>query len=132
VIPFLSLLITEVLFKTPYPRYISSSSSMEYLDENFEKAVILFEDLLKNAKPDQEALNSLIARTLKQRMNNKSNKSIILQQGMYNYAVYGKQNKTNLKETDILNPQSNYGLGKYFCEQIVKKYCKKNLRNFDS
>ena len=45
-------------------------------------------------------------------------------------AVYGKQNKTKVKETDILNPQSNYGLGKYFCEKIVKKYCKKNKINF--
>ena len=45
-------------------------------------------------------------------------------------AVYGKQNKTKVKETDILNPQSNYGLGKYFCEHIVRKYCKKNKINF--
>ena len=29
-------------------------------------------------------------------------------------AVYGEQNKTKVKETDIANPQSNYGLGKIF------------------
>jgi UDP-glucose 4-epimerase len=45
-------------------------------------------------------------------------------------AVYGKQNKVKLKETDRANPQSNYGLGKYFCEQIVKKYCEKNKINY--
>ena len=45
-------------------------------------------------------------------------------------AVYGRQNKIKLKETDRANPQSNYGLGKYFCEQIVKKYCEKNKINY--
>lgn len=45
-------------------------------------------------------------------------------------AVYGKQNKSKVKETDICNPQSNYGLGKYFSEHLVKKYCKKNKINF--
>lgn len=45
-------------------------------------------------------------------------------------AVYGKQNKTKVKESDKPNPQSNYGLGKYFCEQLIENFCKKNKINY--
>ena len=37
-------------------------------------------------------------------------------------AVYGETKKIKVKESDSIRPISNYGLGKYFCEQLIKKY----------
>ena len=47
------------------------------LQENFDKAVSLFENLLRNCKPDEKALAALKDRTLKARANNKTNKQAI-------------------------------------------------------
>ncbi len=59
------------------------------LQENFDKALSLFEELLSAPKPDDKALKDLIDGILKQRANNKLNKGIILQQALANYAKYG-------------------------------------------
>ncbi|MCX6352835.1 MAG: insulinase family protein [Bacteroidetes bacterium] len=87
------------------------------LEENFDASVALFEHLLTNAKPDQNALNSMIARTLKGRADAKLNKGVILQQALRNYAIYGKNNPfTNilseaelksLKADDLVNTLRN-------------------------
>ena len=69
------------------------------LQENFDKAVALFEDLIHNCKPDQAALDGLKNRVLKTRANNKLNKAII-SQGLRNYAAYGPQNPFNFVLTD--------------------------------
>ncbi|WP_242927905.1 M16 family metallopeptidase [Pontibacter vulgaris] len=66
--------------------------SLTGLDENFEKGLALFESLLQNPKPDQEALNNMVAGTLKARSDAKKNKSVILNQAMVNYAKYGAKN----------------------------------------
>lgn len=68
--------------------------SLSGLDENFEKAVALFEHLILNAKPDQVALNNLVEQELKQREDNKLNKQTIFWNALRNYAVYGKNNPT--------------------------------------
>jgi len=62
------------------------------LDENFEKALKLFEHLISNAKPDQEALNNLVEKMLKERSDDKLNKQSIFWSAMRNYAMYGKNN----------------------------------------
>jgi len=86
------------------------------LQENFNKAVSLFESLIANCKPDEEALASLKDRFLKARANNKLNKSEIAK-GLINYAQYGKNNPfntvisnddlSNLKSADLVNELHN-------------------------
>lgn len=73
------------------------------LTTNFEPALVLFEDLLANAKPDQDALNEYVETILKTRANNKLNKGIILRSALTNYIKFGKNSPfTNiLSETDL-------------------------------
>ncbi len=68
--------------------------TLEGIQENMPKAVRLFEDLLANCKPDDQALQSLKARILKSRADAKLNKSAILS-GLLNYARYGEKNPFN-------------------------------------
>lgn len=83
--------------------------SLTGLDENFEKGLNLFESVLANPKPDQEALRNMVAGILKSREDAKKNKSIILQQAMVNYAKYGEKNPFNTvlseKELKAVKPQ---------------------------
>jgi len=77
--------------------------TIEGLQENFTKAVTLFEDLLKNCKPDEDALKALKARTAKARSDAKLNKGAIMQ-ALVAYARYGKTNPYNYTlSTDELN-----------------------------
>ncbi|MFN4082950.1 MAG: M16 family metallopeptidase [Bacteroidia bacterium] len=73
------------------------------LTENFDKALQLFEHLLLNAKPDQNALNSLVERTLKSRADSKKNKGVIFWQALQNYAAFGSKNPFthNLTEAEL-------------------------------
>ncbi len=64
------------------------------LQENFDKSVVLFEQLLRNCKPDEKALEALKDRMLKSRANNKTNKQAIAV-AIQNYAVYGPNNPYN-------------------------------------
>jgi predicted Zn-dependent peptidase len=77
--------------------------SITGLQENFDKGVALFEDILTNCRPDTAALASLKGRILKARSNAKLNKQAILQ-GLINYARYGEKNPFNdVLSTDELN-----------------------------
>lgn len=67
---------------------------IEGLQENFEQAVILFENLMQNCKPDEESLAALKARLKKARTDAKSNKSGIMN-GLTNYARFGAKNPFN-------------------------------------
>ena len=64
------------------------------LQENFDKAVTLFEHLLRNSKTDEVALASLKDRLLKARANTKTNKQAIAQ-AVRSYAIYGAVNPVN-------------------------------------
>ncbi len=68
--------------------------TIEGLQENFTKAVSLFETLLKNCKADEDALKALKARTTKARSDAKLNKGAIMQ-GLVAYARYGQANPYN-------------------------------------
>ncbi|BAP31298.1 M16 family peptidase [Chryseobacterium sp. StRB126] len=68
--------------------------SLEGLNENFDKTIALFEDLIKNCKPDQAALDAYKARLKKARANAKQNKATIMA-GLRSYAQYGAQNPFN-------------------------------------
>ena len=86
--------------------------SITGLQENFGRAVALFEDVLRNCLPDTLALASLKDRLLKSRANNKLNKQAIMQ-GLISYARYGAKNPfnsgltseeiRNLKAEDLTN-----------------------------
>ena len=64
------------------------------LQDNFEKAVTLFEQVIKTCKPDEDALASLIGRIQKERKNNKTSKAAIMR-GLGSYALYGAKNPFN-------------------------------------
>ena len=67
---------------------------IEGLEENFTQAVSLFENLLKNCKPNELALSALKARIAKSRTDAKSNKAAIMS-GLTAYARYGQNNPFN-------------------------------------
>lgn len=64
------------------------------LQENFDKAVELFEHLLHNCKADEQVLDGFRNRIMKQRADNKLNKGNILN-GLRSYATYGAKNPFN-------------------------------------
>ncbi len=68
--------------------------TIEGLQENFDQAVKLYEDLVLNVKADDNALKALKARLTKARNDAKLNKGAILQ-GLTSYALYGAKNKFN-------------------------------------
>ncbi len=68
--------------------------SIEGLQENFDKATALFEDLVSNCVANEDALTSLKARLNKSRTDAKNNKGAIMQ-GLTNYARYGSDNPFN-------------------------------------
>ena len=74
------------------------------LEENSDKAVSLFEHLIRNCKPDAAALENLKNRLLRARANNKTNKAAITS-AMLSYARYGAVNPTNytLSDDEIKN-----------------------------
>ena len=73
------------------------------LQENFDKAVKLFENLLLNCAPDDEVLKNLKSRILKTRSDAKLNKTNIAR-GLTSYAMYGAKNPFNYTFTsDELN-----------------------------
>ncbi|AZA54716.1 M16 family metallopeptidase [Chryseobacterium sp. G0201] len=86
--------------------------TLEGLNENFDKTIALFEDLIKNSQADQVALESYKARLKKSRVNAKQNKGTIMA-GLRSYAQYGPQNPFNnvlsdaeldaLKAEDLIN-----------------------------
>jgi predicted Zn-dependent peptidase len=95
--------------------------SLNGLTENFEKALGLFEDLLMDAQPNEDALKNLIADIKKEREDVKKNKQQILSSALYSYARYGKNSPftnilsaselDNLKSselTDIIHQLTSY------------------------
>jgi predicted Zn-dependent peptidase len=94
--------------------------SIEGLQENFDKAVALYEDLVTNCKPDEQALTALKARISKSRADAKNNKGQIMN-GLVFYARYGADNPfnnvlsndelkniTSAELVDLLHNMSNY------------------------
>lgn len=63
------------------------------LSENMNKAIALVEDLVKNAKPDQEAYDQFVELTLKERADNKTNQRANFN-ALRNYGIYGTYNST--------------------------------------
>lgn len=86
--------------------------SLNGLSENIEKATRLFEDLLANAQPNEEALKNLVSDILKKREDAKLSKGEILFGAMTYYGKYGKTSPytnilsgaelKNLKSADLI------------------------------
>lgn len=89
----------------------SMTISISGLNENFNKAVSLFEDLLLHCKADPEALASLKNRMMKSRADAKLNKSVIAS-GLRSYATYGEKNPFN-------NTLSNKEIEDLTAEQLI-------------
>ena len=64
------------------------------LQDNFDKAVSLFEHVIANCQPNEEALAALKGRLQKARADSKLNKGAIMK-GVINYAMYGAKNPFN-------------------------------------
>lgn len=84
---------------------VSAGSDRTYvyltgLQENFDASLELFEHLLHHAKPEQEALDALIANTIQDRENQKMDKDVILNRGMVSYAKFGPKNSFNNNISD--------------------------------
>ncbi|HXA03006.1 MAG TPA: insulinase family protein, partial [Cytophagaceae bacterium] len=84
--------------------------SLSGLHENFLAALKLFEELIQNPKPDQQALSDMIAGILKSRADSKLSKDVILRSAMASYAKYGPKNPfTNIvpeEELKKLKPEN--------------------------
>ncbi|MFT6167598.1 MAG: putative Zn-dependent peptidase [Vicingaceae bacterium] len=77
---------------------------MSGLDENFDKGIKLFEHLLANAAPEEEALKNMVSNVLKARSDAKLNKGNILFGAMQSYAQYGTNSPfKNILTTEDLN-----------------------------
>lgn len=72
----------------------NTTISISGLQDNFDKAVALFEHVIANCKPDEAALAALKGRLQKARADNKLNKGAIMK-GVVNYAMYGAKNPFN-------------------------------------
>jgi predicted Zn-dependent peptidase len=95
--------------------------NIEGLQENLDKAVKLFEEVVANVKADENALKALKARIAKSRKDNKANKGAILQ-GLTSYAMYGAKNKFN-------NNLSNDELDAITTQELMDRI--KNLNNYE-
>lgn len=93
---------------------------IEGLQENFSKAVALFEDLIKNCKADEKALTSLKARLTKSRTDAKANKGAIMS-GLTAYARFGSNNPFNYTLSDA-------ELNSLTADELVSKL--HNLNNY--
>jgi len=96
--------ITKAFYKIACSFNVSAGTEyttvlIEGLQENFEKAVALFENLLQNCQPDENAMGSLKARIAKSRTDAKANKGSILN-GLTAYARFGAKNPFNYTMTD--------------------------------
>lgn len=68
--------------------------SISGLQENFDKALALFEHVLKNCQPNGDAWAAMKGRMEKGRADSKLNKGNIMK-GLTNYAIYGAKNPFN-------------------------------------
>ncbi|MBL7702330.1 MAG: insulinase family protein [Ferruginibacter sp.] len=100
--------ITKAFYKIACSFNVSTSTefttvTIEGLQDNFNEAVKLFEDVLKNCKADEGALKSLKARITKSRTDAKANKGAIMN-ALTSYARFGQKNPYNyVLSNDELN-----------------------------
>lgn len=76
---------------------------LQGLNKNFDAAYALLLEIFNGAKVQEDKWNNLVQDILKARMDSKTNKGVILQQALKNYARYGKKNPfTNIISAENL------------------------------
>lgn len=96
------------LFKLGLSYSVYAASERVYvtlsgLDESLEEGVKLFEHILANVEPNQEAFDNGVQDKLKERADTKLSKRAILNGGMLNYGMYGEDSpiKNILSESEL-------------------------------
>ncbi|MBS4012912.1 MAG: insulinase family protein [Bacteroidetes bacterium] len=84
------------------------------LEENFDKSLILFEHLLANCEPNEEALENLKRDIIRSRENSKLDKRSIFWNALYNYGLYGEN-------SPLLRQISNEELMKVTSDQLISR-----------
>ena len=103
------------------------------LDESLEEGIKLFEHILANVKPNQEAFENGIADKLKDRADTKLNKGAILYGGLMNQGMYGEdspiKNILSAAELKTLNPANLVAKIKEITsyEHYIYYYGRKNI-----
>ncbi len=87
--------------------------SLRGLRENMDKALQLFEKLLADPKPDEEALKKMVDGMFKERDDIKKDKGAIVFQGLINYGLYGPT-------SPLTNVLSNKELREVKAEELVE------------
>ena len=126
------------LFKLGLSYSVSTASERAYvslsgLDESLAEGIKLFEHILANVEPNQEAFENSVADKLKDRADMKLNKGAILYGGLMNQGMYGKDSpiKNILSATELkaVEPTSLVakikGLTSY--EHYIYYYGRKNI-----
>ncbi|HEY3250955.1 MAG TPA: insulinase family protein, partial [Ignavibacteria bacterium] len=77
--------------------------SLNGLNENLDKALGLFEEVISDLQPNKEALDNLVSDVLKSRADAKLNKETILWDALYSYGKYGENSpfKFILSESEL-------------------------------
>ena len=88
--------------------------SLSGLEESFTEGLVLFEHILKNAKPDETALKGLIDDVFKKREDAKKDKNTIFWRALYSYGAYGEKSEF----TDILSEKE---LKSITADELVSK-----------
>ena len=106
------------MYFNAYSAGTRSYVSIYGLNETMDRSLALMEEMINNAVVNQEAYNNLVDDILKQRSNQKLNKSVILRNGLVNYAKYGPLSSfTDVlteEELNAINPQDLIGILKKF------------------
>ncbi|MDR1371931.1 MAG: insulinase family protein [Dysgonamonadaceae bacterium] len=88
------------------------------LDETFQRSFVLMNEMINDAKPNEEAYRNLVDDILKKRANAKLNKSQILRGGLLNYAKYGPKSSF----TDILSEEELKAIKPQELIDIIKQF----------
>ncbi|MBK6784828.1 MAG: insulinase family protein [Saprospiraceae bacterium] len=90
--------------------------SLSGLEENREKGLKIIEDLMRNPKPDNDALKKFIESKIKERNDRTINRRDIFNNGLNNYADYGQNNPFN----DVVSNADLRGLKAEELTDIIK------------
>lgn len=92
------------------------------LEENFDKSLELFEHLLAECEPNEEALENLKRDIIRQRNNDKFNKRNIFWTALFNYGMYGEN-------SPLLRQLSNDELMEVTSNQLLERL--KNINSYE-
>ncbi|MDR0833711.1 MAG: insulinase family protein [Candidatus Symbiothrix sp.] len=125
-------------FSTAGRSYVNLSG----LNETLDRSLALMDEMLTDAKVNQEAYNNMVEDILKQRSDRKLNKGVILNYGLVNYVKYGPKSPFTdiLSEAelraiqpqeliDIINRFSTYQHGYFYYGPDKKDKIAKLLKN---